>query len=170
MKRRRVRGKKKVEPAALRDVLNAAYPSKEPEDLQAVRAFYHWEKSVPPRVIPNVRPVRLSRGVLTLHAKNSVWAQEVSFLEPQVLESLSRHAPEARIRKIVVRVGALPPLPPPVRRVRRAPPVSPVRELPEEVARSLAGVHDDGLRDAIAEAARMGLARARAKRDPDRSG
>jgi hypothetical protein len=139
------------------DVLKAAYPSKEPEDLQAIRAFYWWEKAVPKRVLENVRPVRYGRGILTVHAKNSVWASELTFLEPQILAALQKRAPEARVKKLVVRVGVLPPRPLPIRTIERKPPPIPLKDLPEELARELASVRHDDLRLEIERAARTGL-------------
>ena len=139
------------------------YPSKEPDDVRAIRAFRWWEKSVPRRVLENARPVRFSRGVMTIHVATSVWAHELQMLKPQLLESLRARAPEAGVRDLRVRVGPLPPLVLPEQRERRKTPVVPVTALPEELARALAAVGDDGVRDAVAQAASVSLGAMRPK-------
>jgi hypothetical protein len=157
--------KRASELAPLRDVVMHVYPSKEPEDVRAIRAFSWWERAVPARVADNARPVRLERGVLWIHAATTVWANELDFLKDDLVARLRQVAPESRVRSMRIRVGKLPPRPP---RVDRAPPpteVVPLIALPEDVARALASVGDDDLRRTIGDAARASLGeRVRARR------
>lgn len=158
---RRRRERDRIEPRALSDLLPKVYPGKEPDDVRVIRAFQWWEKAVPPRVLANARPVRISRGVLTIHTATSVWANELKMLEPQLLESLHRRSPKAGVRSLRIKVGPLPPMPISTRRERRQTPVVPVTALPEELARALAGVADDSVREAVAMAAGISLGRPR---------
>ena len=151
------RKRRKGELAPLSRLLTRAYPTNEPEELKAIRVFGWWDKAVPPRVARNARPYRLYEGVLTVHTTTAAWASDLDFLRPQLLESVQRYAPNAKVREIRIRVGKLPDLP-----VRPAPeepePIEPIAELPEEIARALAAVGDDSVRDAVAAAAKMALA------------
>ena len=116
---------------------------------------------MPERVCRNARPVRIERGVLIVHAATSVWAQELDLLKEDLLARLRRVAPKCGVRSLRIRVGRLPPSPPPVRVTRPRPPVIPATELPEALARELAGVGDDDVRDAVSAAAAVALSRAR---------
>jgi hypothetical protein len=153
MHRRRRKGGAK----RLGELVVGVYPSREPEEVRALRAFSWWERAVPPRVSKNARPVRFSRGVLTVHAATSAWAQELDFLKESLLGSVKKHAPEANVRRIHIRVGPLPELPPRPRERTRSVPPKPVSELPEELARALATVAHDELRKVISSAAAVSL-------------
>jgi len=125
--------------------------------VAAQRAFGWWARSVPERVARNVRPVRLARGVLTLHAATSVWAQEIDLARDALLRALRRSSPT--VRELRVQVGPLPDAPPRFRPPRPPPPVTPLAKLPEELARALSGVPDDRLRDVIEAAAAVSIGR-----------
>ncbi len=142
-------------------LLKGVYPA--PDQYEAAKVFAWWSRSVPPRIVENARPVRLSRGVLIVHVTSSVWANELHYLTDDLLSRLREHAPEARIEKIRFQVGPLPDIP---KRLRdTTPPPEPVRlaSLPDELGRALSRVHDDDLRKAITEAATTSLARRRNK-------
>lgn len=139
------------------------YPGKEPEDVRAIRAFQWWEKAVPERVLQNARPVRVSRGVLTIHTATTVWAHELEMLGPQLLESLQKRAPQAKVQKLRIKVGPLPPMERTTPRERHTTPVVPVTALPEELARALAAVGDDQVREAVTRAAGVSLGAAEAR-------
>ena len=135
-----------------------AYPRSEPPDISAMRAFAWWCKAVSVRVVKNARPVRLSRGVLTVHTSTSAWANTLQLESERFLQAIARCAPEATVKRIRFRVGALPDLPLPSRKNREPPPPQPLVQLPESVARELARIANDELRDAVARAASAGLA------------
>jgi hypothetical protein len=135
------------------------YPGRGQEELAAVRVFGAFMRALSPRVLRNARPVRFVRGVLTVHTINSAWANSLQLESESILARFSRVAHGVRITKLVVRSGPLPdaalPIPPedpPERSVA-------LERLPEDVARALAGIHDDALREAVARAALMGLAK-----------
>ena len=156
-------GKKKKrggDPAALAALVLKAYPTSEPEEIAALRAFAWWARAVPPRVAKNARPVRIHNGVLIVHAATSAWVSDLSFLREQILTAIRRFAPQSGVRDLRIVVGPLPPIPPPPeRRSDSSPPPAPLDTvLPGEIARALAHVGDDRLRDALAGAARATLA------------
>ena len=135
-----------------------AYPRSEPPELSAMRAFAWWCKAVPPRVVKNALPVQLRRGVLTVNTTTSAWAGTLQYESDRFLEAISRHAPEAAVKTIRFQVGALPDMPLPPRKRKALPPPKPLVELPESVARELARIANDDLRDVVARAASTGLA------------
>lgn len=151
------RKKGKLESVA--KLLKSVYPA--PDQLETAKVFAWWSRSVPPRILKHARPVRLSRGVLTIHVSSSVWANELHYLSDDLLTRIRKAAPTSGIQKLRFQVGPLPDIP---KRLRPAPPAAePVRlaSLPEELGRALSRVDDDELRKAIAEAATTSLARLR---------
>jgi len=155
--------RKKGNLESIAKLLKGVYPA--PDQLEAAKAFAWWTRSVPPRILENARPVRLSRGVLLVHVSSSVWANELSYLTDDLLARLREHAPTSRVERIRFKVGPLPDLP--KREPAASPPPQPVRlaSLPEELGRALSRVHDDALRKTITEAATTSLARIRKPKD-----
>ncbi len=155
--------RRKSELESLAKLLKGVYPA--PDQLEAAKVFAWWSRSVPPRILEHARPVRLARGVLTVHVSSSVWANELHYLTDDLLARLRQASPTSRIEKIRFQVGPLPDIP--ERHRAPPPPPEPVRlaSLPEELGRSLSKVHDDELRKAIAEAATTSLARNRTTRE-----
>jgi len=153
------RRRKRAEPKELKDLVQKVYPSKEPDDVKAIRAFGFWDKAVPASVAANARPVAFVRGTLIVHAATTVWAQEIDLLAPQLLASLKKLAPRSGVRRLKVKVGRLPPPPAGPRPTRPPPPAVPVAALPEELARELGRVGDDDVRDAVGKAASISLGR-----------
>lgn len=141
-----------------------AYPTRVPEELLMVRAFAWWRSAVSPRILKNAQPVRLRRGVLTIHTSTSAWADLLQYESETYLAMVSKHAPEGKIKAIRFRVGPLPQMPVPEKEKRALPPPRPLTELPEVVARALVGISNDQVRDAVARAAAAGLANDREKK------
>jgi hypothetical protein len=159
MARRTRRGKSKHqrngELLSLAQLLDRTYPG-QPRDRPLVRTFSWWDRTVPERVAANARPVRLAGGTLIVHTRSSAWAQELSFHERDLLESVRAAVPS--VRRLRIRVGRMPPPPPPPEKPPpKTVPLS-IGELPGEVARALAGVGDDRLRDTLTKAACTSLA------------
>ncbi|MFT3927274.1 MAG: DUF721 domain-containing protein [Myxococcales bacterium] len=153
------KGRRATEPEALSQLVRQVYPSQEPEHAAAIRAFAWWRRAVPERVFMRARPVRLSNGVLWVHTATSAWASELEHLKEQLLASAQKHAVDASVKSLRFRVGPLPELPTGTRPERpRQAPVA-VAILPEALARALAAIDDDALRDAIGQAASVTLGR-----------
>ena len=146
-------------PQPLADLLGKVYPGKEPEDATMIRALSWWRKAVPKRVFARARPVRLRAGTLYVHTSTSAWAAELYHLRESLLASLHRSAPESRVKALRFQVGPLPELPKPRQNGAALPFEAPAAQLPESLARALAQIDDDSLRDAISRAAGVSLAR-----------
>lgn len=152
------------EPKTLSELVTAIYPSKEPDEVKAIRAFGFWDKAVPERVAANARPVALIRGTLVVHTATTVWAQELDLLAPELLASLKKLAPRSGVRRLKVKVGRLPPAAPGPKPQPPPPRAVPVAALPEELARELGRLGDDDVREAIGKAASMSLGRDRTRK------
>ncbi len=149
------------------------YPLKAPEPLRAIleRAGENrfartrecipsalWRDAVGARIAERALPISLEGGVLLLRVPSSVWANELSLLSEEVCARLFERGVTAR--ELRFRVGVVPPIErPPERRMARAvPALRDIPEVPEEVARVLAGLGDTDLRRIIASAAAANLA------------
>lgn len=142
-------------PTRISAVLDGAYPGRS-SDRPLVRTFSWWDRTVPPRIADRARPITLKHGTLVIHTGSSAWAQELSFHERDLLASVQRSVPD--VKRLRIRVGPMPPPPaPPDPPPPKVEPI-PLSALPAEIARGLARIRDDGLREALALAARTSLA------------
>jgi hypothetical protein len=143
----------------LSSLVAKVYPGRSREDLEAVQAFGAFMRALSQRVLRNARPVKLFRGTLTIHTSNSAWANSLQLESVGVLAKLKRVTPGVRVSRLVFRAGPLPdaalPMPhtplEPAKRIE-------LRSIPEELARELARIHNDALREAVTKAAATGLA------------
>jgi hypothetical protein len=149
----RRRGRRAIEP--LGKLLEKELPGR-PQLVEA-RVFGAFIDAVPPRVLANARPVRFHGGVLWVHTKSASWAQELEFLAADLLPRIRARVRGASLAAIRFRVGPLPDLPELPRPAPPPPPAVPLTSLPEDLGRALAGLRDDALRQAIADAARYAL-------------
>ncbi len=135
---------------SIADILVGAYPGRT-EDLTLVRTFAWWDRAVTRRIAEVARPVRLSHGTLVVHVRSSVWAQELTFHEEDLLRSVRAVVPA--VRRLRIKVG---PMPPPGQAPDPPPEIIeplPVTELPGDLARALAKIGDDRLREVVGRAA-----------------
>ncbi len=110
-----------------------------------------WRRAVGDRLAQKTHPERVSEGVLTVRVPSSTWAQELSLLSEVVLERLRKAGHQLQKLRFHVSGGPIP-VEPPVTYVRRV-------ALPSALAESIARLEDPVLREAIAEAASLCLAR-----------
>jgi hypothetical protein len=114
-----------------------------------------WVDCVGGRIADRAEPIFLDRGVLTVRAATSTWANELSLLRETLLARL--RAAGVDVTEIRFRVGAIAtPIAPPERRVTRSVPAP--AALAPELERELATVGDDDLRATLRSAARANLA------------
>lgn len=140
---------------SIAQLLDRTYPET-PNDRPLLRTFSWWDRTVPERIAQRARPVRLAGGTLIIHTRSSGWAQELSFHERDLLASVRAQVPN--VKRLRIRVGRMPPPPPPPEKMPpKTVPLS-VAELPGNVARALASVGDDRLREALTRAACTSLA------------
>ncbi len=138
-------------------LVTKVYPSREPAELATARAFGVWARVVSRRILETARPVRLHHGVLTIHTATTAHADAMQYESERLLSKLQTLAPEARIKAIRFKVGELPDLPPPVKVQKKRAPVIPVASLPENVAAAIASIPNEKIREAVAQAAAVGL-------------
>jgi len=135
-------------------ILDAAYPGRR-ADRPLIRTFSWWERAVSRRIAEVARPVKLVHGTLIIHCKSSAWAQELSFQQEDLLASIRQLVP--KVKRVRVKVGPMPkPGQAPDPEPSRTRPLS-MTELPGDVARELARIGDDEVRDALSRAACMSL-------------
>lgn len=147
-------------------LVTRVYPAQSREELDAVRAFGAFTRAMSPRVLRNARPGKLSRQTLFVNTSNSAWANTLALESTALLAKIKRVVPDARVRRLVFRAGPLPDTALPLPASPLAVPSGlPLAELPEEVARGLARIHDDALREAVKRAASVGLASSERERE-----
>jgi hypothetical protein len=140
-------------------LVTRVYPAQSRDELDAVLAFGAFMRAMSPRVLRNARPIRLSRGTLFVNTSNSAWANTLALESTALLAKLKRMGPQARVRRLVFRAGPLPDTALPLAALPLAKPHGlSLSELPEDIARGLARIHDDALREAVKRAASVGLA------------
>jgi hypothetical protein len=113
-----------------------------------------WRRAVGARIASRTEPGRLRGGVLTVHAASSAWAQELTFLAPEILSRVRALGISVTELRFVVRptVGF-------AGQKKTPPRAEPKPPLPEDLEARLKSVDDPELRRAIAEAASEWLAR-----------
>jgi hypothetical protein len=150
---RRRRRKRMVAPEALEQVLARAGEDRFAPN-RAPLPPHVWAAAVGARIAERTRPLAIENGVLIVRAATSVWASELSLLSDALIARL--HRAGVNVRALRFRVG---PVEPPERTIEiRTAKVPRPTELDPRVARTIARVKDDDLRETIAEAARTNLA------------
>jgi hypothetical protein len=116
-----------------------------------------WRSLLGERIGERTRPGTVRDGCLTVYVASAVWAQELTFLSPVIIERLT--AGGFSVKELRFRVGDVgePMAKRPEVTKREAPPRA---ELPTALTERLAQVDDPALRAAIAEAASYALGRA----------
>lgn len=115
-----------------------------------------WHSVVGERIAARTRPFALERRVLVVRVATAVWAQELGFLAPTIVERL--RARGVNVDSLRLRVGPVDPPsrdepPPPMKK-----PVPRRAALPAEVASALGEIGDAELAEVIARAASANLA------------
>jgi hypothetical protein len=138
------------------------------------RAYSAWARAVGDPVSGGTRPKAFRRGQLTVECASSVWANELTYLGPQILRRMDEVAPGHPVERFRFVVGHLQPPPPGDRQATEddAPPPQAGQgsggsaakekrrdqrpaEVAEEAARAQAeGVRDERLRASIEAALR----------------
>jgi hypothetical protein len=151
-KRQRSTSEKGLEPLGTLIVRTA--PDQPPHRGPAPLPLWLWQEAVGARIARRARPVRLERGVLTVRAATSVWAQELTFLAPTIIAQLSSLG--FAVKSVRFSVGTVETLPEP----KPLPALGPMIERPlaGELNGRIQKIEDNGLRAVIARAARANLA------------
>jgi predicted nucleic acid-binding Zn ribbon protein len=95
-------------PKPMREVLSQLLAKKGYAQVQtAASCEAAWREAVGQKLAGDTRPGNVNRGVLEVLVRNSVAAQELSFLKTKIVKMLTKLVPEQRIRDLRVRVGAI---------------------------------------------------------------
>jgi hypothetical protein len=76
------------------------------------RAYFAWARAVGDPVSGGTRPKAFRRGQLTIECASSVWANELTYLGPQILRRMDEVAPGHPVKRFRFVVGRLPAPPP----------------------------------------------------------
>jgi hypothetical protein len=80
---------------------------------EEARAYAAWARAVGDPVTGGTRPKAFRRGQLTIECASSVWANELTYLGPQILRRMDEVAPGHPVKRFRFILGRLP-APPPV--------------------------------------------------------
>ena len=72
------------------------------------RAYSAWARAVGEPVVGGTRPKAFRRGQLTIECASSVWANELTYLGPQIMRRMDEVAPGHPVRRFRFIVGRLP--------------------------------------------------------------
>jgi predicted nucleic acid-binding Zn ribbon protein len=138
---------------SVRDELGRFGPAAGMADLVAV-----WPDAVGPQIAQNAWPARIARdGTLHVHTTSSAWAFELTHLETTLRERLGDLAP----RRLKFAVG---PVPEPSGEQPNDAATTVAKPSPEDVADAaalVADIDDENLRNLVARAASLSLAKGR---------
>ncbi|QQR91497.1 MAG: DUF721 domain-containing protein [Myxococcales bacterium] len=79
-----------------------------PKGLPDPRVLRWWIYKVPERVNEFAWPVRLQKGVLTVHTQNSALANDLHYLRDELLASARQHMGPGIVTDIRLHVGKMP--------------------------------------------------------------
>jgi hypothetical protein len=130
-----------------------------PEILEA------WPGAVGPEIVANAWPARIGRdGTLHVNASSSTWAFELGQLAPKISERLREKLGETAPKALRFCVGHLPEAGAPEPRGTPAEPVQPSPQDMKKGAELASAIDGADLREAVARAASLSLARAASDR------
>jgi hypothetical protein len=116
-----------------------------------------WQEAVGAEIARNAWPARLGRdGTLHIHAKDSIWAFELTSRAEEIRSRLGRDAPS----RLVFAPGPLPELAEGVVEQADRTPLAPTPEQIAEAESLARGIRDSELRKVVAKAVAASLARA----------
>lgn len=128
------------------------------EEVRAGRIFTEWVELVGAKIAQRTRPDGITDRTLWIEVASSAWLHELNLLKPQLVMGLidrlgqPRLFDEVRFR-LAGRVRRAPLVPPAPRKKPAAPRAAPIPATGaarERIAREVAGVDDDELRELIA--------------------
>jgi predicted nucleic acid-binding Zn ribbon protein len=65
-----------------------------------LRAYRAWHAAAGAQIAAVTNPARLTRGTLLVECESAVWAQELTYLGPQILERLRSTDPETPVQRL----------------------------------------------------------------------
>ncbi len=67
-----------------------------------------WEDVVGPQIAARAQPIRLSKGLLVIHAYDSVWKHHLEFLKDEIAAKVNARAQADLVTRVVIKVGEIP--------------------------------------------------------------
>ena len=150
-------GKRQKSMQTLAGLMRKVYPAQAPDEAHAIRLLGCWGRVVSERILANARPVFYRSAALTIHTTSASWANALTLEAPALIAKLRVRAPDVPLQRLVFRMGRLPDLPEQIKPQPPPPKLLPIDALPEDVARELARVGNDGLRERLARAITVSL-------------
>lgn len=93
---------------ALKTVLNTILQKQNLDNrLKDFRVFDIWEEAVGTRIARHSQPRGLKDHILRVAVDNSIWVQQLTFLEEQLKEKLNRMMGSAVVEKIRFQIGEI---------------------------------------------------------------
>jgi len=69
-------------------------------DTDEVRANRAWHAAAGEQIAAATNPARLTRGTLLVECESAVWAQELTYLGPEILERLRALDPDTPVERL----------------------------------------------------------------------
>jgi predicted nucleic acid-binding Zn ribbon protein len=69
-------------------------------DTDEVRAYRAWRAAAGEQIAAVTNPARITRGTLLVECDSAVWAQELTYLGPQILERLRAADPDTPVQRL----------------------------------------------------------------------
>ena len=99
--------KKKKSLVPLKDVLSSIFSdSRLPFNPDDARIWREWEGAVGAAIAKNAQPEWIKNGKLRVRVSNSIWLQELGFVEETIKEKLNRRLGRRAVDRIEFRLGA----------------------------------------------------------------
>lgn len=67
--------------------------------------FEIWEEIVGSTIAKYTQPLRVVGDILIIKTKNSAWANELTFMKPEILKKIHEHIPDGSIKEIRFTAG-----------------------------------------------------------------
>jgi predicted nucleic acid-binding Zn ribbon protein len=97
-RRRRKPGQESRDVPRLADILNRRMETLANTD--EIRAYRAWHAAAGEQIAAVTNPARLTQGTLLVECESAVWAQELTYLGPQILERLRAADPGTPVRAL----------------------------------------------------------------------
>jgi predicted nucleic acid-binding Zn ribbon protein len=97
-RRRRIAGQEAREIPRLADILTRRIDAL--ADTDEVRAYRGWRAAAGDQICAVTNPARITDGTLLVECESAVWAQELTYLGPQILDRLRAADPDSPVRKL----------------------------------------------------------------------
>jgi predicted nucleic acid-binding Zn ribbon protein len=99
--------KKRKTLVPLKDVLSSLFSdAKLPFNPDDARIWKEWEGAVGAAIAKNAQPEWIKNGKLRVRVSNSVWLQELGFVEETIKEKLNRRLGRRAVDRIEFRLGS----------------------------------------------------------------